>query len=842
MVSRVRFVDFVRTSKVSSLAVASLLTTLAATSVALVGCSDDDEAPAPIAAAGAAGSDSGGGAAGSSAGAAGDDSGGAAGSTAGGAGSKAGAAGSAGEGGAAAGSAGAAGEAGQSGSAGEAGQGGSAGTAGAGGSPNPPTPITATCKRVSDVIGALDISAFGVLGKDAPFCLTGVHAIEGDISSDYGTVGRLGGTGKLVSPLQSGPGYAVWTPPSLAVEFAKDPLPKATEVPVTAEGIPANAFFGTPGGSDTHVFLSYTGAGPVFAGELFQVDLSDGKIAAKATANGLFATAPGVSANDVFFTGLSQLGAAATDAGNNGVYRGTCAAGTCTSTAVAQWGDSSGPIDADDSGNVFVAHGIPGGTQKITSFQATAGATTTPTDVFTGESYIGSLAVANGHVVLSTSDANFQQSPLTFLPYSVATPEAPLTPLGADAGLTAVGSTTFAVVAGDPASGELWVVADSNGFAPAGQTVFLRLGPLELVKLPYEIDRGEKKDKAPAHLGNRLVFFAPLLRRGVSFPRDDDFRNHRNFAGNYLETSLAKRVFERVVDVPLVVRLVVALGEALEHATELRRVVHLSRVIDHDEPARRDHAQHLAHHVSARILGQLVEQKNRADRVEDIVGERHFFGVVRHDGEVRNVGERSTGVRAVRHGQVEADETRAGQGGVELGQKTSGATRDIEDAGGRFVAKRARQGWNRHPSHHVGRTTEEHLDGGVVPGGRGGAEPAVGLPVEISAVVGRVPLRIQIGREVLEVPFFDPASDQRQVFCDARHGAEIRARGQLEEQLAGVVASGHVLQVGLPQRVETRVHERDIRRVRRWGRRRSERLDEGAKHAPQATRQDFLLS
>jgi hypothetical protein len=735
MVSRARFVGI---SKVSPLVLGCLIATLATTSVALVGCSDDDEAPGQPGTAGAAGSA--GAENGGAAGSAGADNGGAAGTDNGGA------AGSAGESGAA-GSAGG-GAAGEAGAAGAAGEAGSAGTAGAAGNPNPPTPITATCKRVSDVIGALDISAFAVLGKDAPFCLTGVHAIEGDLSSDYGTVGRLGSTGKLVSPLASGLGYAVWTPPSLAVELAKDPLPKATEVPVTAEGIPAGVFFGTPGGNDTHVFLSYTGAGPAFAGELFQVNLSDGKITAKATANGLYGTAPGTSANDVFFTGLSQLGAASTVPGNNGVYRGTCAAGTCSSVAVAQWGDSSGPIDADADGNVFVAHGVPGGSQKITSFHATADSTTTATDVFTGNEFIGSLAVANGHVVLSTSDASFQQAPLTFLPYAAATPEAPLTALGADARLTAVGSTTFAVVAGDPASGELWVVADSNGFAPAGQTVFLRLGPLELAKLTR---LASKQTRHPFLRTGALSFFCSarrggLLGRDVALSGHHHLRDHRDLAREHLETRLTERVLEWIVDVPLVVGLVIALREARQHARKLRGIVQLRRVVHDDEATRCDHPVHLSHHVAARIFRQLVEKKDGADGVEEIVCERHFLRVVRHDREVGHVRERSPRVGAVRHGEIDADETSAGQGRVQLRQKTSGAAGHVEDAGRRLVAQRTRQGWNRHPSHHVGRTTEEHLDGRVVAGRGRRAEPAIGLPVEVAAVVGRVPLGIEIGR------------------------------------------------------------------------------------------------
>lgn len=608
MASRAR-ISFAGVSKVSPLVVTALLAGLATTSLLVSGCSDDE---APLAN-GAAGSKSG--SAGSSAGAAGAGDSGAAGANAGaggtaagnggaagsaagagnggsagsevaGAAGEAGAAGDAGQAGAAgdagqAGAAGGAGAAGEAGQAGEAGAGGEAGAAGAGGSINPPTPIEATCKKISDVAGALDISEFAVLGADSPFCLVGVHAIEGDIASDYGTVGRLGGTGKLVSPLKSGLGYAVWTPPAVAPETAKDALPNAVEVPVTADGIPAGVFFGTPSGSDTHVFLSYTGAGPSFAGELFQVDLAKGEVSGKAAANGLYGVAPGLSANDVFFTGLSALGAASGDAANNGVYRGTCAAGVCTSSTIVQWGDSSGPIDADAAGTVFVAHGVPGGTQTITAFHADADSNTTPADVFTGTEFIGSLAVANGHVVLSTSDASFQQAPLTFLPYAAATPETTLAALGEGSRLTAVGTTTFAVVAGDPASGELWVIADSNGFAPAGKTAFLRFASRNPLLADSNQSRCLTYSSGTPEQGARSNDQAPCrffcvaqrrrsLRRDVRLSADHDLRHHRDLARDDLEPRLSQRLFERIAEVPLVVGLVVALRKAGQHPCQLR--------------------------------------------------------------------------------------------------------------------------------------------------------------------------------------------------------------------------------------------------------------------------------
>lgn len=427
---------------------------------ALVACGDDDAPAAPP-------SPSKGGSGGSSAGAGGANAG-SAGATAGSGGTAAGAGGSdAGSGGAAGTTAGAGGSA--------------AGSAGAAGSV---ATSTGTCKRIADVVGQLDLSEFATVGKASPFCVVGVHAIEGDIGSDYGTVGRLGTSGKLVSNLQGGSGYVVWTPPPSTPENAKQPLAKATEVPVTLTGIPDGAFFGTPSGDDAHAYLSYTGAPPEFAGELFQIALADGKVTGKAAANGLYGVSPGLAANDFFFTGTSNLGAAKADAPNNGVYRGTCAAGACTGKVVKQWGDSSGPIDSDGTGNVFVSHGAFGKDTVVSSFNATSGAESAVGDVHSTKDSILSLAVVAQHVALGKADAaTFAALGVSFFSYVPGAPVATLSPLADDSAIKPVGKTTLSVVGGNPAAKELWIIADGNGFDPAGKAVFIRLEPIGTTNL-----------------------------------------------------------------------------------------------------------------------------------------------------------------------------------------------------------------------------------------------------------------------------------------------------------------------------------------------------------------------
>lgn len=428
---------------------------------ALVACGDDDAAPENPA----------------------PSKGGSGGSTAGSGGSTAGSAGSAaGTGGSTAGAAGTSNGGAAGSTAGSAGASGSAaGSAGAAGSA---TASTGTCKRISDVVGQLDLAEFATVGKSSPFCVVGVHAIDGDIGSDYGTVGRLGTTGKLVGNLKAGAGYVIWTPPTSTPENAKAPLPKATEVPVTIAGVPDKAFFGTPSGDDTHAFLSYTGPAPEFAGELFQVALADGKVSAKATANGLYGVSPGLAANDFFFTGVSNLGAAKADAANNGVYRGTCAAGACTGKVVKQWGDSSGPIDTDGTGNVFVSHGAFGKDTLVSSFNATAGAESAIGDVHSSKDSILSLAVVAQHVALGKADAaTFAALGVSFYSYIPGSPVATLSALTDDSGIKPVGKTTLSVVGGNPANKELWIIADGNGFDPAGKTVFIRLEPVGTIKL-----------------------------------------------------------------------------------------------------------------------------------------------------------------------------------------------------------------------------------------------------------------------------------------------------------------------------------------------------------------------
>ena len=412
-------------------------------SLALTGCSEDDPEGAPAGQGGTGGS------------------------------------GTAGSGTAGSGTAGSSSVGGQGGAGPASGAGGAAGAAagsggGPGGAAGSPA-AKATCPRIAAVTGELDTSAFATFDAGLPFCVVGVHAIDGDVTSDYGTVGQLGPSGRLVGALKGKVGYAVWTAPEATPANAKASLGKGTEVTVTADGVPAGAFFATPSGDQSNAYLSYTGAPPEFAGELLQVSLVDGKITAKAAANGLYAVAAGSAPGDFFFTGLSNLGAVKTEPGNNGVYRGTCAAGTCKGKVVKQWGDASGPIDTDENGTVFVAHSTFGAMQVITAFSTTAAATGATVDVLTDANFSGSLAAVQGQLVVAESNPSFAQEPLLFASYTVGTGGAITTSAPSAAKIRPVGMTTLNVVGSESAAGELWVIADSNGFAPAGKTVFIRL-------------------------------------------------------------------------------------------------------------------------------------------------------------------------------------------------------------------------------------------------------------------------------------------------------------------------------------------------------------------------------
>jgi hypothetical protein len=85
--------------------------------------------------------------------------------------------------------------------------------------------------------------------------------------------------------------------------------------------------------------------------------------------------------------------------------------------------------------------------------------------------------------VLAASDpTTFAQLPLSFFTYIPGSPVATLSPLQETSQITPVGTTTLAVVGGNPASKELWIIADSNGFAGGGKTVFLRLEPVGTIK------------------------------------------------------------------------------------------------------------------------------------------------------------------------------------------------------------------------------------------------------------------------------------------------------------------------------------------------------------------------
>ena len=88
------------------------------------------------------------------------------------------------------------------------------------------------------------------------------------------------------------------------------------------------------------------------------------------------------------------------------------------------------------------------------------------------------------------------------------------------------------------------------------------------------------------------------------------------------EAALSRNVREVVAEITFVIRLVVRLGETLEHDTELGTVGHLRRVTDNNGSAGPYNSRHFAHHLASSALRQFVKQEDTGDRIEVTVGER----------------------------------------------------------------------------------------------------------------------------------------------------------------------------------------------------------------------------
>lgn len=226
------------------------------------------------------------------------------------------------------------------------------------------------------VDGARFAELFAV--ADAGFCAVGVHQADVALGFQAPSWGSHGGPLTVV-PDASGGGATLtrWALPASATG--------------QLEGTPTSIAAGVPDGGflaaqamDLPFFgwtaLAWQNAYPDTTGKLLMA--KNGAVAATYDVNGAYAfVGVGASAGGrVFYTGLSRLGAA-TEA-TNGLYAADACgspapalgagAGCSPSSLVAAWGDSSGPVTADQDGNVFaVLASVADGEQEARGFAAT---------------------------------------------------------------------------------------------------------------------------------------------------------------------------------------------------------------------------------------------------------------------------------------------------------------------------------------------------------------------------------------------------------------------------------------------------------------------------------------
>lgn len=229
------------------------------------------------------------------------------------------------------------------------GSGGAANGGGAGGTGGAPA---VTCLDASTHASLFTIA-------DTSLCAVAVYEADEEIGYQLPTWGTHGGP--LV--MQPGAGGVItlqrWTPPSASTgKLTK----QATNVTTQ---IPANAFVGGTA-VDLPFFgwtaIAWTGSFPDTVGEIVMIKGST--VDRSYAVNGAFSMA-GVgdaTGGRLLFSGLSPIGAVATDV--NGFYAADACdmpsqdlgtgTGCQASAEVAAWGDSSGAVAVDHDGNAFV--------------------------------------------------------------------------------------------------------------------------------------------------------------------------------------------------------------------------------------------------------------------------------------------------------------------------------------------------------------------------------------------------------------------------------------------------------------------------------------------------------
>ncbi|MEZ4300894.1 MAG: hypothetical protein R3B70_38525 [Polyangiaceae bacterium] len=338
--------------------------------------------------------------------------------------------------------------------------GGDGGTGGTGGT------------TTSSSLGCLPESAYSALFtlQADDLCVYGVYEAAGSLSYQQPTWGAHDGL--LV--IEAGPNDG-------EVTLARWSAPAAPQGDITIASttvnakIPAGTFVAGVAvdlGFRAGTAISYQGAFPDTVGELIVLDgaNSDERYAV----NGLFSMAALASGQTgrLLLTGLSSVGDAG--AGANGLYAADDCAGTfdpsasggcAASSAVAAWGDASGPVVADGDGNVFTVMTSFAGDQEARAFAASTvakGAAPSEGDVmFTLPGFGLSLAAIapsaseEGIVAFQPADGNtFDALDVIQVRYTAA--GGAVTPAGEPSTLLKLAPNTPVVLLVDP-KGMLWV-------------------------------------------------------------------------------------------------------------------------------------------------------------------------------------------------------------------------------------------------------------------------------------------------------------------------------------------------------------------------------------------------
>ena len=178
--------------------------------------------------------------------------------------------------------------------------------------------------------------------------------------------------------------------------------------------------------------------------------------------------------------------------------------------------------------------------------------------------------------------------------------------------------------------------------------------------------------------------------------------------------------------------------------------------------------------------------------------------------------ERLLGLRQVERAQVDAVELRVGQRQLDLPQEAARAAADVEHPSAPLPPQRLHHRRQPHAAHQGQRAEEQKAGLQIVDARRPRRQPAVGLPVEVAPVIGRVLVGLGIRRQVVRAGMALAREDARRVEQRLGPAAQHRGQRRVEEQRPRVEAGGHVGEVAIEQRPEVALDGRH--RVGRRGR------------------------